>query len=140
METARFLGKTRQDPGRDGSLVSATSRGGRRCIPLFAKTFWEPEFEGSDLNFAGWAKKLTGAKTISVGSVGLAGDFIESFGGQGSYVAGLEELVRRMEKEEFDIIAVGRAILADPKWVQKVRTGDRTDLQDFDPSSMATLY
>ena len=35
------------------------------------RRFWEPEFEGSDLNFAGWAKKLTGAPTITVGSVGL---------------------------------------------------------------------
>ena len=25
------------------------------------RRFWEPEFEGSDLNFAGWAKKVTGS-------------------------------------------------------------------------------
>jgi 2,4-dienoyl-CoA reductase-like NADH-dependent reductase (Old Yellow Enzyme family) len=34
------------------------------------RRFWEPEFEGSDLNFAGWAKKITGQPTITVGSVG----------------------------------------------------------------------
>ena len=43
------------------------------------RRFWEPEFEGSDLNFAGWAKKVTGAPTISVGSVGLSGEFIASY-------------------------------------------------------------
>ena len=42
------------------------------------RRFWEPEFEGSDLNFAGWAKKLTGKATITVGSVGLSGEFIAS--------------------------------------------------------------
>jgi 2,4-dienoyl-CoA reductase-like NADH-dependent reductase (Old Yellow Enzyme family) len=36
------------------------------------RRFWEPEFEGCDLNFAGWAKKLIGKPTITVGSVGLA--------------------------------------------------------------------
>ncbi|RZM27029.1 MAG: NADH:flavin oxidoreductase, partial [Pedobacter sp.] len=35
------------------------------------RRFWEPEFEESDLNFAGWAKKITGKPTITVGSVGL---------------------------------------------------------------------
>lgn len=35
------------------------------------RCFWKPEFPGSDLNFAGWAKKITGKATITVGSVGL---------------------------------------------------------------------
>ena len=33
------------------------------------RRFWEPAFEGSDLNLAGWAKKVTGKPTITVGSV-----------------------------------------------------------------------
>ncbi|SDL41593.1 2,4-dienoyl-CoA reductase [Chryseobacterium taihuense] len=46
------------------------------------RRFWEPEFEGFDLNFAGWAKKITGQPTITVGSVGLEGDFMEAFSGK----------------------------------------------------------
>ena len=107
------------------------------------RRFWEPEFpeiDGDDgLNFAGWAKKLTGAATISVGSVGLSGDFLAAFGGEGSRSAGLEKLVARMERDEFDLIAVGRAILNDPRWVAKVRTGDTAALKDFAASSMAEL-
>jgi 2,4-dienoyl-CoA reductase-like NADH-dependent reductase (Old Yellow Enzyme family) len=91
------------------------------------------------LNFAGWAKKLTGAPTISVGSVGLSGDFLGAFAGEHSHAVGLEELVRRMEREEFDLIAVGRAILADPHWVSKIRAGDTADLRDFDRSALKTL-
>ena len=34
------------------------------------------KFEGSDLNLAGWVKKLTGKPTITVGSVSLDADFI----------------------------------------------------------------
>lgn len=107
------------------------------------RRFWEAEFPEVDgeqgLNFAGWAKKLTGATTISVGSVGLSGDFLGAFGGQGSSVVGLEALVRRMEREEFDLIAVGRAILADPNWVSKIRAGDDAALQDFNPAALAEL-
>ncbi len=43
------------------------------------RRFWEPEFEGSDLNFAGWAKKLTGKPTITVGSIGLSTEFVSFF-------------------------------------------------------------
>ena len=106
------------------------------------RRFWEPEFpdvDGKDgLNFAGWAKKLTGAATISVGSVGLSGDVMSAFAGESSESAGLNELLRRMDRDEFDLIAVGRAILNDPNWVRKIRTG-ATDLKDFDPAALAEL-
>ena len=39
------------------------------------RKFWEPEFDGSDLNLAGWAKKLTGKSTITVGQLGFLGTF-----------------------------------------------------------------
>ncbi|MBY6262692.1 NADH:flavin oxidoreductase [Azospirillum sp. 412522] len=107
------------------------------------RRFWEPEFPEIDgeqgLNFAGWAKKLTGAATISVGSVGLAGDFMGAFGGEGSSTAKLDKLVERMERDEFDLIAVGRALIADPAWVEKVRTGDSSALKDFDAAALAEL-
>ena len=107
------------------------------------RRFWEPEFPEIDgeqgLNFAGWAKKLTGAATISVGSVGLSGDFLGAFGGQGSSVVGLDRLVQRMQRDEFDLIAVGRALLSDPHWVSKVRRGDQAALKDFHPAALAEL-
>jgi 2,4-dienoyl-CoA reductase-like NADH-dependent reductase (Old Yellow Enzyme family) len=107
------------------------------------RRFWEPEFPEVDgaegLNFAGWAKKVTGATTISVGSVGLSGEFLASFGGEKSSPVGLDALVRRMEREEFDLIAVGRAILGDPQWVAKVKSGDFDNLKNFDPASLKEL-
>ncbi|MEO0063001.1 MAG: hypothetical protein RLZZ08_1561 [Pseudomonadota bacterium] len=107
------------------------------------RRFWEAEFadvDGEDgLNFAGWAKKITGAPTISVGSVGLSGDFFGSFQGQGSDKAGLDRLVDRMERGEFDLIAVGRALLSDPAWAAKVRGGRETELAGFNAASLAEL-
>lgn len=103
------------------------------------RRFWEPEFDGSDLNLAGWAKKLTGLPTISVGSVGLAGEFIASFAGESSKTAPLETLYARMDKGEFDLIAVGRAILQDPHWASKVKEGRMDELEPFDAKSLAIL-
>jgi 2,4-dienoyl-CoA reductase-like NADH-dependent reductase (Old Yellow Enzyme family) len=107
------------------------------------RRFWEPEFpeiDGSDgLNFAGWAKKLTGAATISVGSVGLSGDLVGAFGGEISTPTSLDSLIRRLDREEFDLIAVGRALLGDPRWVTKVRSGDREKLKDFSAAELGEL-
>ena len=107
------------------------------------RRFWEPEFPELDgengLNFAGWAKKLTGATTISVGSVGLSGDFFGSFGGKTSQPASLDKLIARMERDEFDLIAVGRALLGDPDWVTKVRNGDAAGMKDFSAAALGEL-
>jgi 2,4-dienoyl-CoA reductase-like NADH-dependent reductase (Old Yellow Enzyme family) len=103
------------------------------------RRFWEPEFEGSDLNFAGWAKKVTGAPTITVGSVGLSGDFFGAFRGESSEPASLEELMRRFDRGDFDLVAVGRPILADPHWVSKIREGRDAELRSFSPQALQTL-
>ena len=103
------------------------------------RRFWEPEFEGSDLNFAGWAKKLTGVPTITVGSVGLSGEFIAAYGGEASKPASLDELLRRLDRGDFDLVAVGRALLQDPQWAVKVHQGRTSELMDFDRSAMMTL-
>ncbi|WDF70476.1 NADH:flavin oxidoreductase [Sphingobacterium oryzagri] len=104
------------------------------------RRFWEPEFDGSDLNFAGWAKKITGQPTITVGSVGLQADFMSSFAGQGSVKTDLNELIRRLEREDFDLVAVGRALLSDYAWVTKVKEGRTAEIADFSADSLAVLY
>jgi 2,4-dienoyl-CoA reductase-like NADH-dependent reductase (Old Yellow Enzyme family) len=107
------------------------------------RRFWEPEFPELDgpegLNFAGWAKKLTGAASISVGSVGLSGDVMSAFAGESSRPASLDNLLRRLERAEFDLIAVGRALLVDPQWLTKVRSGDSAALKDFTVAALGEL-
>ena len=103
------------------------------------RRFWEPEFEESDLNFAGWAKKLTGKPTITVGSVGLTGDFFGAFAGESSEPSSLDELVRRMDRGDFDLVAVGRPLLADPNWVQKIREHRTDELKGFTKEALMEL-
>jgi len=104
------------------------------------RRFWEPEFTGSDLNFAGWAKKITQQPTITVGSVGLSDDFTAAFAGENSAKADLTELLRRLERGDFDLVAVGRALLADPLWVQKLKENKTDEISDFSAASLGVLY
>ncbi len=103
------------------------------------RRYREPEFPGSDLNLAGWTKKLTGKPAITVGSVGLDSDFLGAFAGKSAAPAGLEDLLERLEREEFDLVAVGRALLADPEWPRKVREGRLHQIQPFTPECLGEL-
>jgi len=107
------------------------------------RRFWEAEFPEIDgekgLNFAGWAKKLTGAATISVGSVGLSGEFLAAFSGEASTSVDLTGLLERLDRGEFDLVAVGRALISDPAWPRKIREGDHAGLRGFDPAHLAEL-
>ncbi|MBV8683297.1 MAG: NADH:flavin oxidoreductase [Caulobacteraceae bacterium] len=135
-----FAVKLAHTPAEMEAWLQPLAEAGADIFHCSQRRFWEPEFEGSDLNFAGWAKKLTGRPTITVGSVGLTGEFIAAYGGEASKPASLDELIRRLEREEFDLVAVGRAVLQDPEWAAKVREGRTHELMDFERSAMATLY
>jgi 2,4-dienoyl-CoA reductase-like NADH-dependent reductase (Old Yellow Enzyme family) len=103
------------------------------------RRFWEPEFPESDLNFAGWVKKVTSAPTITVGSVGLSGEFIESYGGAVSKPASLDDLLRRFERGDFDLVAVGRALIGDAEWARKIRLGQLDQLLDYNTEALKSL-
>jgi 2,4-dienoyl-CoA reductase-like NADH-dependent reductase (Old Yellow Enzyme family) len=107
------------------------------------RRFWESEFPELDgpegLNFAGWAKKLTGKPTITVGSVGLTGEFVAGMGGEASKPASLDGLLARLERDEFDLVGVGRALIVDPDWALKVQAGRHGDLTDYTADALMTL-
>ncbi len=103
------------------------------------RRFWEPEFEGSNLNLAGWVKQITKKPTMSVGSVGLTEEFIATYREGTAEVAGIDELIQRMEADEFDLIAVGRALIANPDWANKVKAGKMDDLVTYDKEMLNTL-
>jgi 2,4-dienoyl-CoA reductase-like NADH-dependent reductase (Old Yellow Enzyme family) len=104
------------------------------------RRFWEPEFEGSQLNLAGWAKKLTGKATITVGSVGLSGEFTSALRqSESSTPTSLDALLRRLEREEFDLVAVGRSLLGDPNWAVKVQSGQISELVGYHPDMRKSL-
>ena len=103
------------------------------------RRFWEPEFPNSPLNLAGWTKKITGKPTITVGSIGLDHDFVSSSPPHVTK-AHTKELLSRLENEEFDLVAVGRALIADPHWFHKINEGKEDEIVPFTHTSLQNYY
>lgn len=102
------------------------------------RRFWESEFEGSPLNLAGWTRRLSGRPAISVGSLGLDQEMLgEETKGAGR--RSFETLVEMMERGDFDLIAIGRGIIANPDWAAKVRQGDLGALAPYSPELLTAL-
>ena len=132
--------KQAADPAEMETWLTPLAEAGVDIFHCSQRRFWEPEFDGSDLNFAGWAKKLTGKTTITVGSVGLSGEFIGALRqGEQSAPTSLDELSRRFERGDFDLVAVGRALISDPEWVSKEQKGQTDLLKGYSKESLATL-
>jgi 2,4-dienoyl-CoA reductase-like NADH-dependent reductase (Old Yellow Enzyme family) len=128
-----------QTPEELEAILTPLAAAGVDAFHASTRRYWLPEFEDSDLNLAGWTKKLTGRPTITVGSVGLDGDFIRAFAGEGAAVGSIDNLLDRMERDEFDLVAVGRALLQDPEWAAKVLAGRVEDLKPYDAAALKTL-
>lgn len=134
-----FESKLAQTPEQLEQFLQPLSAAGVDIFHCSTRRFWEPEFEGSNLNLAGWVKQITGKPTISVGSVGLSEEFVATYGDSSAEVAGIDELLERMSAEEFDLIAVGRALIANPDWANKVRAGEMESLKTFSKELLAEL-
>ncbi|MFZ5755386.1 MAG: NADH:flavin oxidoreductase [Pseudomonadota bacterium] len=106
------------------------------------RRYWLPEFAGSDLNLAGWARQITGKPVITVGSIGLDIEFTATMTTSApvQQITDLDPLIARFNKGEFDLVSVGRALLADPAWAVKVRAGRWNDVQVYTKGSEATYF
>ncbi len=136
-----YTAKLAHTPQEMAAWLQPLAEAGVDIFHCSQRRFWEPEFEneGSDLNFAGWVKKLTGKTTITVGSVGLSGEFLAGFAGEASEPRDLDELLRRLDRHEFDLVAVGRQLIVDPNWVEKIRQGRAEELKGYSREALATL-
>jgi len=136
-----FAARLAETPQEMQAWLDPLVDAGADCFHCSQRRFWEPEFPDvhPDLNFAGWAKTLTGKPTITVGSVGLSGEFIGAFMGESSKPASLDDLLRRLDRGDFDLVAVGRALLQDPAWARKVHEGRTDQLTDFTRDALGVL-
>lgn len=120
-------------------FLTPLSTAGVDIFHCSTRRFWEAEFPDSEMNLAGWVKQITGKPTISVGSVGLSEEFIATYRDGEAEVASIDDLINRMEADEFDLIAVGRALLANPNWPQLIRNGETDKIKTFNKDQLAEL-
>lgn len=138
-----YAARLARTPEELEALLAILARAGVDAFHCSQRRYWEPEFPGSGLNLAGWAKHLTQKPSIAVGSVGLSGE-LNTRGPDGlkqpAAVAGIEGLLERLERGEFDLVAVGRALLADPQWARKVREERFDELTAYTPDALEQLH
>jgi 2,4-dienoyl-CoA reductase-like NADH-dependent reductase (Old Yellow Enzyme family) len=137
---ADFAAKVADTPEDLQIMLHRLRDAGVTLFHASTRRFWEPEWSGSGLNLAGWTKKLGGLPVITVGSVGLSTDIMDTFLGkvvEGRVEQGIEELARRFAAGEFDLVSIGRSLISDPDWVRKVRDGDYDAIRIFSRAHLA---
>jgi 2,4-dienoyl-CoA reductase-like NADH-dependent reductase (Old Yellow Enzyme family) len=137
---ADYQAKLAQTPDELTRFLRPLMDAGVDAFHCSTRRFWEPEFPGSDLNLAGWTKKLTGKPSITVGSVTLNEDLMASFGTTNTAgVTGIDNLLERLERDEFDLVAIGRSLIVNPAWPGIVRRGALSELLPFNSSVLTEL-
>lgn len=132
-------------PQEFGRLLAPIVAAGADILHCSQREAWIPAFSGSPLNLAGWAKRLTGLPSIAVGSIGLGGLFTEEQAatpGNGLpavSLARLDDVCAMMARGEFDLLAIGRSLLADAEWPRKIREGRDGELKAIDMAALMTL-
>jgi 2,4-dienoyl-CoA reductase-like NADH-dependent reductase (Old Yellow Enzyme family) len=137
-----YKAKLCQTPEELTTFLLLLSNAGVDIFHASTRRFWLPEFEGSALNLAGWTKKITNKPVITVGSVGLDSDFT----GEGSVDLGgtsnptsIDALLVRLNHDEFDLVAIGRALLVDPEWVNKIKDNKSDEIAQFNKAALMKL-
>ena len=83
-------------------------------------------FEGEPASLAGVAKQVTGKLSMAVGGVGINSGMYDR-DKAAAVVTDFSPLLDRFEAGEFDLVAVGRAMIGDPHWTRKFRAGEATE-------------
>ncbi|MER5985196.1 NADH:flavin oxidoreductase [Streptomyces sp. NPDC001787] len=139
----RYDARTAESPAELERLLAPLADAGVDAFHASTRRYWQPEFEGSDLNLAGWVRRLSGRATVTVGSVGLDRQYGEGLFTEGftrpAGLTGIEELVARLGRDEFDLVAVGRTLLANPDWAAKALRGELAQTVPYDPAVLKTL-
>ena len=119
-----YTARLAHTPQQLEQLLTPLVSSGLDILHASTRRFWLPEFDDSPLTLAGWTKKISGLPTITVGSVGLNGAFDPREGirvaAERADEAAVEQLVQLLERGDFDLIAIGRSLLANPDWGRTV--------------------
>ena len=135
-----FSAKLANNPQELERMLRPIIDAGVDMFDCSTRRFWEPEFEGSDLNLAGWTKKVSGVATMTVGSISLDTEMIDTLLGQSSQPTGIDRLIEMLERGDFDLVGVARALIANPDWPMLIRDGSYNKLKPYNPELLEKVY
>ncbi len=120
------------------AILMPIAKAGVDIFEASARDFAEPAFPDRPENLAYWTRKVTGVTTAMVGGTTVQRERYQGTMTPPKTVNNLDDVMRRYERGEFDLLAVGRALLNDPEWLVKARTGQA--FKPFDPQCLSTSY
>lgn len=129
-----YMARVVDGPEQLSTWLAALNASGVDAYHVSTRRFWEPAFPGSDETFAGWVRRLSRRPVIAVGSAMLTNDFKAPLGKERSDLlpGGLERIEDGLCAGQFDLMAFGRAMLANPDLAEHLLRGDLHGLQSFD--------
>jgi 2,4-dienoyl-CoA reductase-like NADH-dependent reductase (Old Yellow Enzyme family) len=131
-----FRARLAHSPQELEELLGPLADAGVDVFDASVRYFNRAEFEGSPLNLAGWARKVTGKLSMAVGGIGTGAGYYD----KDKPLAAtdfLAPLIERFARDEFDLVAVGRALIGDAGWARKLRQGEGA--RPFDREQLLTL-
>ncbi|MDE2436910.1 MAG: 12-oxophytodienoate reductase [Sphingomonadales bacterium] len=112
-----------------GALLRPLTEAGVSLFDCSQRMIDRPAFGDDGPSLAGWVRRLTGCPVMALGSLGVARPFREDEAADPRLavptvsLAPVEAAARMIAAGECDLVAAGRALLADPDWTAKLRDG-----------------
>ena len=129
-----------ESPEELAAFLTPLADAGVSMFHVSTRRYWLPAFAGSERTLAGWTRHLSGLPVIAIGSVGVATQFQASPDEDALPTLTLAPLVELLRRGEFDLVALGRAVLADPEWARKLTDARPAEIRPYDKSASSVLF
>lgn len=142
-KTSDYAARIANDPGELAQILKPLVEAGVDMFHVSTRRFDAPAFEGGSKTLAHWVRDIAQKPVIAVGGVGLvAPHVLKSEGGHDnawSEVADVEPAAHAIGEGACDLIAIGRALLADAELVNKLRDGRMSEIKGLRPDDLNRL-
>lgn len=142
-KSGNYEARIADTPNELAALLRPLAEAGVDVFHASTRRFWESAFDGSELTLAGWAQQLTGKPAILIGSVGL--DRVHETRAlrnpENTTVGttGIARLLEIVAEQDIALVALGRALLADAEWANKIAAGRDSDIRGLTPDDLDIL-
>ena len=112
-------------------ILGALSDAGVDIFEASARAFTDTVFEGDPRNLATLTRQITGKPTVMLGGTGVWREKYDSALVPPKVIDNIDEVMDRFAQGQFDLLAIGRSLLNDPEFVNRIVAGE--PFKPFDP-------
>ncbi len=133
-----YDGHLAETPKQLEEILQPIVEAGVDILEASTRDFSEPAFAGLPDNFPYWTRKITGKPTVMCGGTGVRRGQYDNALTPPQTVNNMDEVMRRYEHGEFDLLAVGRSLVNDPMWLRRARAQE--DFLPFNGKCLSPRY